>query len=102
MNEVWYKPSFLDDPWATLEGRPPGSILRTTDAEQTSDSLQTHPSPQHGNGDSEGKQRGPQAQSDEDAVSQTEAPQSFVSASSVAESAASFSPSLVLPPPHYS
>ena len=26
MNEVWYKPSFLDDPWATLEGRPPGSI----------------------------------------------------------------------------
>ena len=30
MNQVWYKHSFLDDPWAALEGRTPGSILAST------------------------------------------------------------------------
>lgn len=26
-NVVWFRPSFLEDPWAVLEGRPPQSIL---------------------------------------------------------------------------
>ena len=37
MEQVWYKPSFIDDPWAALEGRRAGPILRTAqpNAERT-------------------------------------------------------------------
>ena len=91
MNQVWYKPSFLDDPWAALEGRPAGPILLTGGASHATSS------------DTHNSSRATSLLDDREARSTLAAAPAINTQPSDADSSSvPDRPSLVLPPPHYS